>query len=134
MIDRHKYNVAFAGEIFAMVSILFNSIAVGIATAVQPNHNRAFLAIINGRCPYVEFQAVLADVVVIPVVYEGPINICIPSFHILGRSISPPYGWQNLSPRIRFLWWHEAVRAGSISAMRNPEEGSDPAQHESFYF
>ena len=60
MIDGNNHHIAFSTQICSIIYPLFNCRTGLKPSAVQPNHYRAFLAVIYSRSPYIQILAILS--------------------------------------------------------------------------
>ena len=109
-------------------AVVLDRVAVGVAAAVDPEHHRPLLAVLQCRREHVEPQAVFADVVVVPVVAERPVLAAVAVVHVLRRGVAPPQRRADVGPGLGLLRRHETVGAGRVGAVRHAEEIVDVAE------
>ena len=129
VVDRDEHRVAEPREVLAVVAVVLDAVTVDEAAAVEPHEHRALLRVRERRGEDVQPQAVLAHVVVVPVVAERVVRVRVPLLHVLRRAVAPPQGREHLRPGLRLLRRHEAVGAGGVGAVRDAEEVVDAAEH-----
>ena len=71
VVERNHYHVALAGQVGAIVTGQLLSATGCVTATVQPNHDGAFLAILDTRSPDVHAQAILTGEAIIPTVGKG---------------------------------------------------------------
>lgn len=129
MIDRTEDDVSVAGDILAVVAVLFDAVAPCEAAAVQPDEDRAAFAV-ESRRPDVQAQAVLAHAVVVPMIDEHRVGLRTAVVETLGSRIAEGHGRADAFPRSGRLRRHEAVFSRSRRAVGNAPEIVDSAQDE----
>ena len=75
VVDRDEDDIAITAEVLAVVAILFDAIAIGEAATVDPEEDGTLLAIGQALGPDVELEAILAYVVVVPMVGESVVVV-----------------------------------------------------------
>ena len=103
MVNGTEDDVSEAGEVFAAVAILFDAVAIREPAAVDPEQHRPLFAVVDAGREDVDAQAILAYVVVVPVVAERGVLVLIPVLHVLRRSVAPPERRVDIAPRFGFL-------------------------------
>ena len=123
-------DVAEAREVLAVVAVLLDAVAVDEAAAVQPHEHGPLLAVAERGREDVEPQAVLADVVVVPVVAERRVACWRSGSPCPAARVLPHHRAGSTSgPRLRLLRRHEAVGPRGVGPVGDAEEVVDPPQH-----
>jgi hypothetical protein len=125
MIDGAKNDITQPGEVLAVVTILFDPVAAGESAAVDPEHHRPLLAVIHRGREHVDAEAILADIVVVPVIAEGCELIRITVLHVLRSGVAPPERRVHLGPWLGFLRRHEPVCPRGVRAIGHAQEVID---------
>ena len=85
MIQRDHNYIAAASQILSVVGEQLLPGACGVATAMQPDHNRPLLVIVNAGRPHIDAQAVLAGNTIVPGEHPG-ILVMLPAFPVRLRT------------------------------------------------
>lgn len=130
MIDRTEDDVSVAGDILAVVAVLFD------ARCPVRSRRRAARRGPGGVCRRVPAsqtfrrQAVLAHAVVVPMIDEHRVGLRTAVVETLGSRIAEGHGRADAFPRSGRLRRHEAVFSRSRRAVGNAPEIVDSAQDE----
>ena len=124
VVQGHEHDVAIAAEVLAVIAVLLDTVAGGEAATVDPEQDRT-LAGIRSRRPDVQAEAVLADIVIIPVVGKDAVVIAVLAFHPLRRGVAIIDSRKDIVPRFRGLRTHKAILTRGRRTVRDAEEGVD---------
>ena len=75
MVYGNEDNITITTEILTMVAILLNAITIGEASSVDPKEDGTLLAIGQALSPDVELEAILTNIIVVPVVGESVVVV-----------------------------------------------------------
>ena len=112
VVERNHYHVALAGQVGAIVTGQLLSATGCVTATVQPNHDGAFLAILDTRSPDVHAQAILTGEAIIPTVGKGHLVVVPTLTGSLRTGRSKGTAAANALPAVRSGRRHEAFGLG----------------------